>query len=132
MSSQPALRQVTIVELCQTKLSSLPRPTVKAGEYYAVAFVQNFYFGRKVDESSMTLGPCLYVALEMNFIHTFQQFSLTVKQHIKQTELLLLNYVCSDVLSVCPRWIKCLKCVSVLYVAFQSHQSKCIHYFLTT
>ena len=32
----PALRQVMIVELHQRKLSSLPGPTVKAGEYYAV------------------------------------------------------------------------------------------------
>lgn len=37
----PALRQVMIVELHQRKLSSLPGPTVTAGEYYAVAFVQN-------------------------------------------------------------------------------------------
>ena len=46
-----------IVELQQRKLSSLPDPTVKAGEYYAVAFVQNFYFGRvlEVNESSVTL-----------------------------------------------------------------------------
>ena len=41
----PALRQVMIVELHQRKLSSLPGPTVKAGEYCAVEFVQNFYFG---------------------------------------------------------------------------------------
>ena len=57
----PALRQVMIVELHQRKLSSLPGPTVKAGEYYAVAFVQNFYLGRvlEVNESSVTLlAPC--------------------------------------------------------------------------
>lgn len=53
----PALRQVMIVELYQRKLSPLPGPTVKAGENYAVAFVQNFYFGRvlEVHESSVTL-----------------------------------------------------------------------------
>lgn len=53
----PALRQVMIVELHQRKLYSIPGPTVKVGEYYAVAFVQNFYFGRvlKVSESSVTL-----------------------------------------------------------------------------
>ncbi|XP_022791348.1 uncharacterized protein LOC111330708 [Stylophora pistillata] len=53
----PALRQVMIVELHQRKLYSIPGPTVKVREYYAVAFVQNFYFGRvlKVSESSVTL-----------------------------------------------------------------------------
>ena len=53
----PALRQVTIVELHQRKPSSLPGPTVKAGDYYAVAFVQNVYFGRvlEVNESSVKL-----------------------------------------------------------------------------
>jgi len=46
-----------IVELQQRKLSPLPGATVKAGEYYAVAFVQNFYFGRvlEVNESPVTL-----------------------------------------------------------------------------
>jgi len=46
-----------IVELHQRKLSPLPGATVKAGEYYAVAFVQNFYFGRvlEINESPVTL-----------------------------------------------------------------------------
>ena len=62
----PALRQVMIVELHQRKLSSLPGPTVTAGEDYAVAFVQNVYFCRvlEVNESSVTLKFLHHVGAE--------------------------------------------------------------------
>ncbi|KAK3737854.1 hypothetical protein QZH41_015781 [Actinostola sp. cb2023] len=48
----PAYRQLMIQELHQKSLSPLPPKPIQHGEYYAVAYVNNFYFGRVLNTTT--------------------------------------------------------------------------------
>ena len=76
------------------------------------------------------IRPSLYVALETNLIHmNLLAIFFNAKAMYKANWIALVKLYLSRRFYVCPRQIKCLKCVSLLYFAFHSHQSKCINYF---
>ena len=60
-SSIPEFRKATILELHDTVLHSIPPMGFLPGEYYAVDYVQNYYFGRVFDAS----GPFV----KFKFLH---------------------------------------------------------------
>ena len=44
----PTYRQLMIQELHQKRLCPIPPPTIQPGEYYAVDYIKNYYFGRVI------------------------------------------------------------------------------------
>jgi len=58
----PAYRQLMIQELHQKSLSPLPPKPIQHGEYYAVAYVNNFYFGRVLNTTTDVV--------ELKFLHS--------------------------------------------------------------
>ena len=60
-SSIPEFRKAMILELHDTVLHSIPPMGFSPGDYYAVDYVQNYYFGRVLDAS----GPFV----KFKFLH---------------------------------------------------------------
>ena len=48
----PTFRELMIQELHQKKLCPIPPPAIQPGEYYAVAYVKNYYFGRIIQKKA--------------------------------------------------------------------------------
>ena len=47
----PTYRQLMIQELHQKRLCPIPPPTIQPGEYYAVDYIKNYYFGRVTEKT---------------------------------------------------------------------------------
>ena len=47
----PTYRLLMIQELYQKRLCPIPPPTIQPGQYYAVDYIKNYYFGRVIDKN---------------------------------------------------------------------------------
>ena len=57
----PTYRQLMIQELHQKRLCPIPPPTIQPGEYYAVDYIKNYYFGRVIEKN--------YSFVQFKFLH---------------------------------------------------------------